>query len=235
MYRPCSYTESRQVLLYCNNILMRILQISEHNRVSFSGPIFIQSVGRFHCTNAAVSWEYWRCMSIAGFHVSALLLYSRLAGFQIICIWSRQKVRQDGELWPCPRTSRWSIHTRGVSLTLSLLCPHTYAIYCGIAVRLFFVRYWSPHSSVGIAMDYCLDDRGSLPSRGKRFFLLWKVQTGYGAHPAPYPMGSWGFFPGGRAVWAWSWQLTSVYFWGTQLCRYTSTPPHAFMTWCLIN
>jgi hypothetical protein len=53
----------------------------------------------------------------------------------------------------------------------------------------------SSDSSVNIATAYGLDRRGLIPSRGKRFSLLHSVQTGSGAHPASYPMGTAGPFP----------------------------------------
>jgi len=45
-----------------------------------------------------------------------------------------------------------------------------------------------------------LDDRGSVPSRGRVFFLRYRVQAGSGAHPAYYPMGTGGLFPRDKAV-----------------------------------
>jgi hypothetical protein len=36
------------------------------------------------------------------------------------------------------------------------------------------------------------------------------VQSGSGAHPASYPMGTRGSFLGGKAAGAWSWLLTSI-------------------------
>jgi hypothetical protein len=45
-------------------------------------------------------------------------------------------------------------------------------------------------------LSYGLDSRGSIPGRGKRFFLLHSVQTGSGAHPSSYPMSTGGPFPG---------------------------------------
>jgi hypothetical protein len=36
------------------------------------------------------------------------------------------------------------------------------------------------------------------------------IQTGSGAHPASYPMGTGGSFPGGKAAGAWGWPLTSI-------------------------
>jgi hypothetical protein len=47
--------------------------------------------------------------------------------------------------------------------------------------------------------DYDLDDRGSIPDRGRGFFSIPSIQTGSGAHPASYLMGTGGSFPGGKA------------------------------------
>jgi hypothetical protein len=43
------------------------------------------------------------------------------------------------------------------------------------------------------------DGRGSIPGRGGRIFPLACVQTGSGAHPASYTMGTGGPFPGAKA------------------------------------
>jgi hypothetical protein len=43
--------------------------------------------------------------------------------------------------------------------------------------------------------NYILDDRRSIPGRGMDLY----VQTGPGAHPASYPMGTGGTSPGGKA------------------------------------
>jgi hypothetical protein len=51
-------------------------------------------------------------------------------------------------------------------------------------------------SRVGIAMGHGLDGPGSIPAV-QDFSLLRSVQTGSGAHPASYRMGS---FPGGKAA-----------------------------------
>jgi hypothetical protein len=40
--------------------------------------------------------------------------------------------------------------------------------------------------------------RSSSPGRVKNFLRV--IQTGSGAHPASYPMGTGGFFPGGRTA-----------------------------------
>jgi hypothetical protein len=51
--------------------------------------------------------------------------------------------------------------------------------------------------------------RSSSQKEGQKFSLLHSVQTGSEAHPASYPMGTGGSFPGGKAAAAWGWPLTS--------------------------
>jgi hypothetical protein len=56
---------------------------------------------------------------------------------------------------------------------------------------------------VGIALGYGLDDRGSrvrFPAGAGNLSFHHSVQNGSGAHPASYPMGTGGSFPGGKAV-----------------------------------
>jgi hypothetical protein len=65
----------------------------------------------------------------------------------------------------------------------------------------------SRDSSVGIALGYGMDDRGSrvrFPAGAGNFSLHHRVQNGSGAHPASYPMGTRGSFPGDKAAGAWS-------------------------------
>jgi hypothetical protein len=60
---------------------------------------------------------------------------------------------------------------------------------------------------------YGLDSRGSrirFPAGAGNFSLHLLVQNGSGAHPASYPMGTRGSFPGGKVAGAWSWPLTSA-------------------------
>jgi hypothetical protein len=52
-----------------------------------------------------------------------------------------------------------------------------------IAINVTF-RY---DSSVGVATDYRLEDRGSIPCRDLRFPLPHSVQRGSGANTASYP------------------------------------------------
>jgi hypothetical protein len=62
-------------------------------------------------------------------------------------------------------------------------------------------------------LGYGLDDWGSrvrfLVGAGN-FFLEHRVQNGSGAHPASYPMGTRGSFPGGKVAGTWSWPLTCI-------------------------
>jgi hypothetical protein len=61
----------------------------------------------------------------------------------------------------------------------------------------------SRDSSVGIALGYGLDDRGSkvrFPAGAGYFSLHHRVQNGSGAHPASYPVGNRGSFLGGKAA-----------------------------------
>jgi len=52
--------------------------------------------------------------------------------------------------------------------------------------------------------------RVRLPLRAGNFSLHHSVQTGSGAYPASYPVGSRGYFLGGKAVGTWRWPLASI-------------------------
>jgi hypothetical protein len=61
----------------------------------------------------------------------------------------------------------------------------------------------SRDSSVGIALGYELDDRGSrvrFSAGAGNFSLHHRVQNGSGAHPASYPMVTRVSFPGSKAA-----------------------------------
>jgi hypothetical protein len=61
-------------------------------------------------------------------------------------------------------------------------------------------------STVGIALGYGLDDRGSrarFPAGAGNFSLHHRVQNGSVAHPASYPMGTRGSFPGSKVAGTW--------------------------------
>jgi hypothetical protein len=69
--------------------------------------------------------------------------------------------------------------------------------------KLTMVYPKSSDSSVGIALGYGLDDRGSrvrFPAGAGNFSVHQRVQNGSRAHPASYPMGTRGCFPGGKAA-----------------------------------
>jgi hypothetical protein len=66
-------------------------------------------------------------------------------------------------------------------------------------------------SSFGIALGYGLDIRGSILSRGKRFFSTLQGTDRLWDPPSLLSIGYWGPFPGGKAGGAWSWLLTSIY------------------------
>jgi hypothetical protein len=82
------------------------------------------------------------------------------------------------------------------------------------AVISFYVTHVeSRYGTVSIALRYGLDDRGSrvqFPTGAGNFSLHHRVQNGSGAHPASYPLGTRGSFPGGKSSGAWSWPLTSI-------------------------
>jgi hypothetical protein len=71
----------------------------------------------------------------------------------------------------------------------------------------------SRDSSVGIALGYGPDDRGSrvrFPAGAGNFSLHHRFHKGSGPNQASYPMGTKGSFPGGKAAGAWGWPLTSI-------------------------
>jgi hypothetical protein len=72
-----------------------------------------------------------------------------------------------------------------------------------LQVILYLFSLESRDSSVGIALGYGLDDRGSrarFPAGDGNFSLHHRVQNGSGAHPASYPMGTRGPLLGGKAA-----------------------------------
>jgi hypothetical protein len=72
------------------------------------------------------------------------------------------------------------------------------AIFC-----MSVISKESRDSSVGIALDYALDDRGSkvrFPAGAGNFSLHHRVQNGSGSHLASFPMGTSGPFPRVKAA-----------------------------------
>jgi hypothetical protein len=70
-----------------------------------------------------------------------------------------------------------------------------------MAARIVHMVPNSRGSSGSIVSDYGLDDRAMevRSPTGADFSSSPCVQTGSGAHPASYPMGTGGSFPGGKA------------------------------------
>jgi hypothetical protein len=80
---------------------------------------------------------------------------------------------------------------------------HLTKLWAAYFVSFLPVSFEIRDSSVGIALGYGLDDRGSgvrFPAGAGSFSLNHRVQNGSGAHPASYPMGTRGPFPGGKAA-----------------------------------
>jgi hypothetical protein len=69
-------------------------------------------------------------------------------------------------------------------------------------IKLLYIRRWSRGSSVSIVSGYGLDDRAievRSPAGANDFSSSPCIQTGSGAHPASYTVGTWGPFSGGKA------------------------------------
>jgi hypothetical protein len=56
------------------------------------------------------------------------------------------------------------------------------------------------NSLVYLEAGYGLDDRGSIPGRDKKLFVLHSAQTGSGAHPVSYIVGTRVCFSGDQAA-----------------------------------
>jgi hypothetical protein len=78
--------------------------------------------------------------------------------------------------------------------------PEDSALYpCDLCLRGYELQSAYRLPSLG----YGLDDRGfsvRLPSGAGDFSLHRRIHNGSEAHPASYPMGTRGFFPGGKAA-----------------------------------
>jgi hypothetical protein len=100
---------------------------------------------------------------------------------------------------------------RGVNTpTHGVACQTEHVNRSSIRAQCCLREIWIPcrsrDSSVGIAKGWTA--RVRFPAV-QDFSLLPSVQTGSGAHPASYPMGTGGSFPGGKAG-TWSWPLASI-------------------------
>jgi hypothetical protein len=85
------------------------------------------------------------------------------------------------------------------------MAPNNFTVISSGVVMKTLIKEFTccAHSSVAIALSYRLDDRvykvRFLAGAGN-FSLHHRVQYDSGAHPASYPMGSRGSFPGGKAA-----------------------------------
>jgi hypothetical protein len=61
-----------------------------------------------------------------------------------------------------------------------------------LLLHILFLSIPNRDSSVGIETGYGLEGSGLIPGRGTNFLLFHSVQTGSGAHPASYSMGTGG-------------------------------------------
>jgi hypothetical protein len=90
-----------------------------------------------------------------------------------------------------------------ISLLNDIYLEEDHGKYEGSFCVLLCCHSKSRDSSVGIALGYGLDDRGSrvrFPSGAGNFSLHHRVRNGAGAHPASYPMGTRGSFSGSKAA-----------------------------------
>jgi hypothetical protein len=100
-----------------------------------------------------------------------------------------------------------------ISYSQSVICRWNFPDICGIWFTKHCINYKSCDSSVGIALGYGLDDRGSrvrFPAEAGNFSLHHCVQNCSRAHPASYSICTRVSFPGGKAARAWCWPLTSI-------------------------
>jgi hypothetical protein len=106
-------------------------------------------------------------------------------------------------------------------------------------VRKKVIISYSCDSSVGVVTGYGMDDR----MVGVRFLAVagnfsihHRVQTGSGAQPASYTMGSGSSFPGSKAAGAWNWPFISTCCRDQRMRRALPPLPHyVFMAWRLVK
>jgi hypothetical protein len=79
-------------------------------------------------------------------------------------------------------------------------------------------------------------EESELGSRwGQELSFLYVVQTGSGAHPAFYPMGTGGTFPGVKRPGREADHSPQTSGDVKKTLIYTATPPYVFMAWCLVS
>jgi hypothetical protein len=113
------------------------------------------------------------------------------------------------------KVESWDSAEKSISPRFRCRIAKSFICYCAAPSIDTMLHLKSRDSSVGIALGYGLDDRGSrvrFPAGAGNFFLHHRVQNGSGAPPASYSLGTGGggSFPGGKVAGAWSWPLTSI-------------------------
>jgi hypothetical protein len=132
--------------------------------------------------------------------------------------------------------TNWSPYCKGTFIL------HLGETPCRFSLFFFFITshldVGSRDSSVGIALGYGLDDRGSrvrFPAGAGNFSLHHRIQNGAGVHPASYPMGTRGSFPGVKRPGREADHSPSSRAEVKNAWSYTSTPQYVFMAWCLVK
>jgi hypothetical protein len=128
--------------------------------------------------------------------------------------------------WVEPR-----VHSLVRSKYMFARLQHNY-IYCQHTIIISGSR----DSSVDIATGYKLDVRDSIPGRGKIILptsqlpkRLWcPPRLLFKGHRGPLSRGC-------KAVRAWIWQFTSIYYWGQEWWSCVFTLQYVFLLWCLIK
>jgi hypothetical protein len=73
-------------------------------------------------------------------------------------------------------------------------CLRHFSLYLVLDISYFGCS--ESNSSVGIATGDGLNDQRFESRQGEDFSFFHNAQTGFGAHPAPYPVGAWTLSPG---------------------------------------
>jgi hypothetical protein len=79
-------------------------------------------------------------------------------------------------------------------------CISSLKVFDGLILNLELGGVKETGSSVSIVTRLRLDERGSIPGRGRNFSLLHRIQTGSGVHTVSYPMGTGYYFLGIKAA-----------------------------------
>jgi hypothetical protein len=192
-------------LVVIDNILLALLMDTESNirvqTLCLTCKIKVRS-------STSRCWSFtWNSVALLSIHISA-------SGSSTMCRHGASANRTS--LWTGRDTGSAN---RGMSWCVLLSCDRTLWLMLHwsnlncIHFNFFIFKRQSRDSSVGIALGYGLDDRGSrarFPAGAENFSLHHRVQSGSGAHPASYPVDTRGSFLGGKAPGAWSWPLCSI-------------------------